>query len=379
MQGWTAGAPPWATPVPGFLDAAGGQPILPAAAAALALARDEAWADPTRLHHAGRRAGALLDAARASLASSLTALQVQGAAPVRPEEVFLTGSPARARRLALALASAAGPGPLAISAVEATTLLDLAEASGDCRIVPVDAFGRADPDGFRGAATRVLQAANPEVGTRQPVDVVAENEGTGPLIVDAAQTIGHAPLPSGWTTLLASARDWAGPAGCAICVVRGGRRPGPQVRGWLDDVPDVASAVAAATALEALLPHWREHAERDRQRIAAVRDAAQRIPDVEVVGDPADRLPHVLTFSVLYVAGEAVVQALDAQGFAVASGSACVDEAERPSHVLAAMGAYTGGNVRISLPFGCPDETIERFIDALPLTIGTLRDEQLGR
>ena len=110
-----------------------------------------------------------------------------------------------------------------------------------------------------------------------------------------------------------------------------------------------------------------------------MRDAAQRIPDVEVVGDPADRLPHVLTFSVLYVAGEAVVQALDAQGFAVASGSACVDEAERPSHVLAAMGAYTGGNVRISLPFGCPDETIERFIDALPSTIGTLRDEQLGR
>lgn len=360
----------WATPPDGYLDAVGGQPVLPAAAAAADLARAEAWADPTRLHHAGRRAGALLDAARASLAASLTALQVPGAAPIGPEEVFLTGSPARAQALALA----AQPDPVAICAVEAAALLDLAEARPGSRVVPVDALGRVDPAGFAGAGCRVLQAANPEVGTRQPVDAL----GPGPLVLDAAQSIGHDLLPGNWTTLVASARDWAGPAGLAVCVVRGGRRPAPSLRGWLDGFPDIPAAVAAATALEALLPHWQANADADRSRIAAIREVAAGIPDVEVVGDPDDRLPHVVTFSVLYVSGEAIVHALDAQGLAVASGSACVDESQRPSHVLAAMGAYTGGNVRISLPFACTDRTVERLLDVLPSTIARLRDDVMG-
>lgn len=357
----------WAQPPDGHLDAVGGQPILPAAALAQDLARTEAWADPTRLHHAGRRAGALLDAARASLADSLSALQVPGASPIRPEEVFLTGSLARAQVLALA----GCPDPLAVGSVEATAVLDLAEARAGTRMVPVDRLGRVDPEGFAGAGARVLQAANPEVGTRQPVDAL----GPGPLVVDAGQSIGRDLLPGSWTTLLASARDWAGPAGLAICVVRGGRRPADALRGWLEGFPDIPAAVGAATALEALLPHWQQDATADRERITAVREAAARIPDVEVVGDPDDRLPHVVTFSVLYVSGEALVHALDAQGLAVASGSACVDESARPSHVLAAMGAYTGGNVRVSLPFGCTDRTVERLIEVLPATIARLRDD----
>ena len=72
------------------------------------------------------------------------------------------------------------------------------------------------------------------------------------------------------------------------------------------------------------------------------------MPDVEVVGDPEDRLPHLVTFSCLYVDGEALVHALDRHGFAVASGSACTAATFRPSHVLAAMGVLTHGNVRVS-------------------------------
>ncbi|MFM7145327.1 MAG: aminotransferase class V-fold PLP-dependent enzyme, partial [Actinomycetales bacterium] len=103
-----------------------------------------------------------------------------------------------------------------------------------------------------------------------------------------------------------------------------------------------------------------------------------RVPDVEVVGDPVNRLPHVLTFSVLYVSGEALVGELDRAGFAVASGSACVAEEHRPSHVLAAMGAYTGGNIRITLPFGCSADTVHGFLAALAGAVGRLRAE-VGR
>jgi cysteine sulfinate desulfinase/cysteine desulfurase-like protein len=71
--------------------------------------------------------------------------------------------------------------------------------------------------------------------------------------------------------------------------------------------------------------------------------------------------------------GEAVVTELDRRGIAVASGSACVSDTERPSHVLAAMGALTGGNVRVSLPFGCTEDTVDHFIREIPEVINSVR------
>ena len=66
------------------------------------------------------------------------------------------------------------------------------------------------------------------------------------------------------------------------------------------------------------------------------------MPDTAVLGgDPADRLPHLVTFSCLYVDGEALLTELDRRGFAVSSGSSCTSDALTPSHVLVAMGALT--------------------------------------
>ena len=78
------------------------------------------------------------------------------------------------------------------------------------------------------------------------------------------------------------------------------------------------------------------------------------VDDVEVVGDGVNRLPHVLTFSCLFADGEALLDGLDREGFAVGSGSACTADTLQPSHVLAAMGVLTHGNVRIALPSTTP-------------------------
>ncbi len=97
------------------------------------------------------------------------------------------------------------------------------------------------------------------------------------------------------------------------------------------------------------------------------------MPDVEVVGDPVDRLPHVVTFSCLYVDGESLLRELDRHGFAVSSGSACTSDSLEPSHVLAAMGALTSGNVRVSLHRGATAEQVERLLDVLPPVVAQIR------
>jgi cysteine desulfurase len=140
--------------------------------------------------------------------------------------------------------------------------------------------------------------------------------------------------------------------------------------------PNIPNALAAAAALQARLA---EAAELDKQHRAWIDEVRRRvaadIPDVEVVGDADDRLPHLLTFSCLYVDGEALVTALDAEGFAVSSGSACTSSTLRPSHVLAAMGVLTHGNVRVSLGRDTTHDDVQRFCTVLPGIVQRIRAE----
>ena len=91
------------------------------------------------------------------------------------------------------------------------------------------------------------------------------------------------------------------------------------------------------------------------------------------MGDPVARLPHLVTFSCLYVDGEAVVTELDRRGFAVASGSACTASTLAPSHVLEAMGVLTHGNVRVSLTRDTTADDVERFLEVLPGVVAEIR------
>jgi cysteine desulfurase len=101
------------------------------------------------------------------------------------------------------------------------------------------------------------------------------------------------------------------------------------------------------------------------------------LADVEVVGDAERRLPHIVTFSCLYVDGETLLHELDRAGFSVSSGSSCTSSTLTPSHVLKAMGVLSEGNVRVSLPSGTSREDVERFLDVLPGAVSSVR-EQLG-
>src|SRR5262249_61346274 len=114
----------------------------------------------------------------------------------------------------------------------------------------------------------------------------------------------------------------------------------------------------------------RERASADtalRALVSRIRSEVPRtVPDAVVHGDPEARLPHIVTFSCLYVDGEALVTELDRAGFSVSSGTACVSDTREPSHVLAAMGALTHGNVRVSLPRDGRPESVTEFLEVLP-------------
>ena len=138
---------------------------------------------------------------------------------------------------------------------------------------------------------------------------------------------------------------------------------------------NVTGALAAAAALQAVVAERDAVSARQRALVDRLRVGVATIPDTDVVGDPDARLPHLVTFSFLYVDGEAIVTELDRRGFAVASGSACTASALEPSHVLAAMGALTHGNVRVSVGRDTTEDDIDRLLAVLPDVVARIRED----
>lgn len=327
----------------------------------------------------------LLDQARSRIASLLS---------VRPDELSFTTSGTQAVHLAVlgALAGRRRVGRhLVVSAVEHSSVLHAAEAherdGGAVTTVPVDLYGRVDPAAFAAAlrpdtALTCLQSANHEVGTVQPVaEVAAACRAAGvPLFVDAAQSLGRVAVPDGWSLLAGSAHKFGGPPGLGLLVVRKGTRwrsPLPEDEREGRRVPgfeNVPAAAATAATLEAATAESGAAGALHRELVERIRAEVPRlVADVEIVGDPVRRLPHLVTFSVLYVEGEAIVTELDRLGFEVSSGSSCTADSLRPSHVLEAMGVITHGNVRVSLPRGATAADVDRFLAVLPEAVVRLR------
>jgi cysteine desulfurase len=357
-----------------YLDSASGEALHPAARQAFEAALDAAYADPRRIHHAGRAARLVLDNARAATAEALD---------VQPDEVTFTASGTDAvHRGLLGLHRGSRGDRIIYSAVEHSAVLHAAAWSGaTTRVVAVDELGRIRLDDLdlTDAAVVACQSANHEVGTLQPVTDVAQAAGETPLFVDACASAGRLPLPDGWAALAASAHKWGGPPGVGVLVVRRGSR-------WRDPFPaderadehgvgfeNVPAILAAAAALQAVVAERESENPRAHALVGWLRRVIGGFPDVEVVGEPSERLPHLLTFSCLYVDGEALVTELDRLGFEVASGSACTSSTLEPSHVLAAMGALTHGNVRVSVDRNTTEDDVERFLAELPGAIDRLR------
>lgn len=331
----------------------------------------------------------LLDAARETAAEAVGC---------RADELVFTSSGTRAVHSGVAgvLAGRRRVGShLIVSAVEHSSVLHAADAheagGGSVTQVAVGRGGAVDVGAYSEAlrpdtALACLQSANHEVGTEQPVpEVAAVCRGAGvPLLVDAAQSLGWGRVEGDWSVLTGSAHKWGGPSGVGLLVVRKGVRfaaQGPvdeRESGRAAGFENIPAIVAAAASLRAVRAEAAQEAVRLRELTERIRARVPRlVPDVEVVGDPERRLPGIVTFSCLYVDGETLLHELDRAGFSVSSGSSCTSSTLTPSHVLKAMGVLSEGNVRVSLPFGTPEEDVERFLQVLPPAVAGMR-EKLG-
>ena len=377
--------PPTEQGTGGLLDAARG-PMHPLAARTLEAALPLAFADPTRVHAPGRRARALLDTAREVLADALGA---------RPDELSLHPDAETALEIGLAGLRHArrrvGSRVLTGATERSVVLLQ----PGTEPHLPVDHTGRVGVEPYAGALTgadvaaAVLQSANAEVGTRQPVaevDALCRAAGV-PLLLDLTASLGRDDphtfrRGSAGSVVVADAASFGGPP-MGLLAVRTGTRwslPGPRreaEQGREHAPPWVPLVLAAAEAWRQTAAVHETEERAARALVDRVRRAAEAVPDVEVLGDPLDRLPHVVTFSVLYADGEVLLEELGARGLVVASGSACTSSVLRPSHVLAAMGVLTHGNVRVTLPLGSVSPTreadVERLCRQLPDAVATVR------
>jgi cysteine desulfurase len=369
-----------------FFDAASAGPLNPGGRQALAAAFDSAWADPQRWYADARRARLILDASRAGIAAAMT---------MGPTEVAFASSSALAGHWAVSGALRARPGRVVCSSVEHSALLAAAETaagSANVSLVGVDHLGRIDLDTFAheisqpGVTLACLQVANHEVGTRQPLPVAtALCQAAGvPLLVDAAMTIGRgSDLMLGVdqaSLVLAQANSWGGPAGVAALGVRKGVPWQPPAvldqreHHHVPGLPLTPLIAVAARALEWTLPRQNDDARLAKAALHDLRDLV--LADVSGsswLGDPDNSLPYLGAFSCLYTDAESLMGGLDTAGFAVSSGSSCVADTRRPSHVLAAMGAASGGNVRVSLPVGDTTPDIGGFVAALRHTVNEIR------
>jgi cysteine desulfurase len=368
----------------------------PRARDTLVAAIDAGWADPRRLHSEARTARRLLDQAREVLATGLQ---------VRPSEVaFAPDGPSAVRWMVVGLRYAARRrgARVVASAVEHSSVLvpgrqaaDSSEDSTAFATVGVDRTGRVDLEAWAQAVAgpstvaAALQHANGEVGTMQPLeDAWAACRAAGvPLAVDAQSSLGRTPSPSAYDVLAGEAQSWGGPGGLGLVVLPertrwllpGAPDPDAALSGPTRHTPWIPLALAAAEAWQQTESAREMDAAEAFALVRRIRAAAAEVADVEVVGDPVDRLPHVVTFSALYADGEALVREFDRRGFGVGSGSACTASTLEPSHVLAAMGALTHGNVRVTIPLAAvaPDRAaqVELFCSVIAEVVASVRAE----
>ncbi|MGH7459641.1 MAG: cysteine desulfurase family protein [Longimicrobiales bacterium] len=356
-----------------YLDHAATTAVRPEVFEAMRPVLTERFGNPSSVHRWGRDARVLLETAREQVAAALGAQ--------RREIVFTSGGTEANNLGVLGSARAAGCAStrVVVSAIEHKAVLGAAEQAAregaELVVLAVDERAVVDLGALEHAlkhdrteyAQRMVCAVmwgNNEVGTIQPVKEIADScrAAGAHFHVDAVQAFGRQHLRVDevhCSTLAISGHKIGAAKGVGAVFVRAGSLPeslthgGGQERALRPGTENLAGIVGLAAAAQLAMAEL----ERESARLERLRDELQnrlcgQIAGVTVNGAGAQRLPHVLNVSFPGVEQETLLVALDLEGVAVSSGSACQSGSVEPSHVLSAMGRSKPSEASIRFSLG---------------------------
>lgn len=377
-----------------YLDFNATAPLRPQARAAMVAALGSAG-NASSVHREGREARALIEAARR---------QVARLAGVPAAGLVFTSGGTEAANLALTPSLRIGRGRrdfdvlLMAAGEHACVLQGHRFASEQVVIVPLEPSGRIDCAALDEALVvnagkrplLALQVANNETGV---IHEVAEAAGKvraagGATVCDAVQALGRIPSKAttlGADALIVSAHKLGGPKGVGALafaaendhirdvLIRGGGQERGQ-RAGTENVAAIAGFGVTAEAAALSLASEADDSKRLRDRLE--RTVLQIAPDAVIFGADVERLPNTTCFAVPGASAETLLMALDLDGVAVSSGSACSSGKVGKSHVLAAMGvdpALARGAIRVSFGWSSCEADVQHFAEAFAKAIGRIQ------
>jgi len=374
-------------------------PMAPEVIEAVIAATRDLYGNASSVHHFGQQAKAAMDDARSAIAALINA---------DPSEIVFTSGGTESDNFAIrgavdAIESAPGAKQrrhLIASAIEHEAVLNTIKAlsrrgehSWQASHIPVDQSGVVNVDRVRELVTDdtaivSVMHANNEIGTIQPIaEIAAAAHERGALVhTDAVQSVGKIPVDVrslGVDLLALSAHKFNGPKGAGVLWVKRGTRMHPLLTGGkhersrragTENVPAIVGlGVAARLARAKLASEATRLAQlRDRLEDGILRD----VPGTAINGDRAQRVPNTTNISFERVEAESLLIALDLDGVAVSTGSACSSGTLEPSHVLRAMGFQahrTQNSLRFSLGMFSTDAEVDRVIAIVPGLVAKLR------
>ncbi len=375
-----------------YLDHNATTPLLPAVVDRMTAALRDEFGNPSSVHHFGQQAKAAIDEARTEVAALLGA---------DPSEVLFASGGTEGDNIAIRGVAEAleptGRRHLIASGIEheavLNTLKALAKRGWRTTLLPVDQTGIVSPEALRAAladdtALVSVMHANNEIGTIQPIAELARiaHERGALFHTDAVQSAGKLPInvkTLGVDMLSISAHKFYGPKGVGALWIRRGLRVLPLLTGGRQErsrragTENVAGIVGMGLAAKIASGRMTE----EGARLAALRARLEAgilgaVPGTAVNGALDRRVPNTTNISFDRVEAESLLIALDLEGIAVSTGSACSSGTLEPSHVLKAMGfnAHRAQNsIRFSLGAASTGAEIDRVVAVLPGIVNKLR------
>ena len=353
-----------------YLDNNATSPILPEVAEGMRQAALRYPGNPESQHSLGRQARQALEDAREDIGRMLGA---RSDGMIADRVIFTSGGTEANNLVFTGITNGVATGRIVVSEIEHPCVFESAlhlEKNGwEVVRVAAEQDGAISPERFTEALNQEthfasLMLANNETGVLQPVQQIAEwcTERKIPFHTDASQAVGRIPMnfaDLNVAALCCAAHKFHGPLGIGVLLLRQDVPLTPTLLGGHQQAAlrPGTECVALAVGMRIALEIWKRDAQERMQRLGNLRDRFEQlildsVPEARVIGAASPRLPNTSNISFVSFDRQALVMALDMEGVACSTGSACASGSSEPSPTLLGMGLDTAiieGSLRFSL------------------------------